>query len=75
LVVQLTKGATQSDRIIVNMVGNISPRDAGNAIKTFYESHKWVKEVKILLGGKEINVDYDQVKNKKFTKRFMGWIG
>jgi hypothetical protein len=68
LIDQLTKGATQSDRLIVNIVGNITARDAGDAIKTFYKSHK---EIKVLTGGKEIDINFDVVIKKNFTQTFM----
>jgi hypothetical protein len=68
---RLSSGAAQSDRIILNIVGNVTPRNAGDAIRDFYLKNPQTKEIKVLLGGKMINIDYGQLKDPKFLKKFM----
>jgi len=68
---RLNTANKQADRVVLNIVGNISSRYAADEIKDFYLQNPHVKEIVVLLGGKPINVRYGQVKDKKFAKRFM----
>ena len=68
---QLNVGKTQADRIILNVSGNISPRDLADGIKDFYLDNQFVKEIKVLKSGKEIRVRLGYVKEKNFTEDFM----
>jgi len=61
----------QSDRVIINIVGNITSRNAADEIKAFYLGNPHIKEIIVLKSGKPIYVDFDQVKDKKFTNKFM----
>jgi hypothetical protein len=68
---RLKKAANQADRIILNMVGKVDSRYAGDMIKEFYLQNPNIKEIKVLLGGKQIDVDHDAVSKRNFTKTFM----
>jgi hypothetical protein len=68
---RLEAGFLQADRLVLNMVGNIDSRYVADTIKDFYLRHKYIKEIKVLLGGKPIDVYYDDIVKKNFTKKFM----
>jgi hypothetical protein len=68
---RLEKGLMQADRMVLNIVGNVDSRYAADTIKDFYLRNRHIKEIKVLLGGKPINVEYDDVVKKNFTKTFM----
>jgi hypothetical protein len=68
---RLEAGSMQADRLILNIVGNVNSRYVADTIKDFYLRHKYIKEIKVLLGGKPINVRCGQLKDRKFTKKFM----
>jgi hypothetical protein len=68
---RLNSGAEQSDRIILNIVGNVTSRNAGDAIQKFYLKNPQIKEIKVLLGGKMIDIRYGQVREAKFIDSFM----
>ena len=70
---RLKAGSLQADRMVLNMVGNIDSRYVADTIKDFYFRHKYIKEIKVLLGGKPIDVRYGQVQDKKFVDLFMRW--
>ncbi|MDR0714077.1 MAG: hypothetical protein LBF89_07465 [Bacteroidales bacterium] len=68
---RLYKGSLQADRIVLNIVGNVDSRYVADTIKKFYLRNKHIKEIKVLLGGKPIDVRFGQLQDKKFTKKFM----
>ena len=70
VVKQLNKAKAQSDRIILNVVGNISPRNLADGIQTFYENNPQVREIKVLKGGKEINVNARDASRRSFINDF-----
>jgi hypothetical protein len=53
------------------MVGNVDSRYVADTIKTFYLSHKQIKEIKVLLGGKPIEIYKNQIERKDFIRTFM----
>jgi len=61
----------QSDRVVLNIVGNATSRYVADEIKGFYLRNSHIKEIIVLKGGKPFYVDYDQTKDKKFAKKFM----
>ena len=63
----------QADRMVLNIVGNVDSRYVADTIRNFYLRNKRVKEIKVLLGGKAIDVRYGQVKEKRFVNLFMKW--
>jgi hypothetical protein len=67
----LTKAKSQADRIVLNIVGNITSRNAAETIKTFYENNPQINEIIVLKGGKEINIFKNQVSRKRFVDEFM----
>jgi hypothetical protein len=69
---RLEKGFLQSDRIVLNIVGNVDSRYVADTIKDFYLRNRHIKEIKTLLSGKPIDVKYKHVIQKNFTKTFMG---
>jgi len=68
---RLNAANEQSDRIVLNIVGNATPRYVAGEIKGFYENNPHIKEIIVLKGGKPIYVDYRHVKRSNFTKTFM----
>jgi hypothetical protein len=71
---RLNTGSLQSDRIILNIVGQASSRYVASTIKNFYLRNKHIKEIKVLLGGKPIDIYRNQIERKNFIKMFMdGW--
>jgi hypothetical protein len=68
---RLSTGSLQSDRIILNIVGRANSRYVADTIKKFYQRNRHIKEIKVLLGGKPIDVRYGQLQDRKFTKKFM----
>ena len=68
---RLEKAIQQSNRLVLNIVGNASSRYVADEIQDFYLKNPHIQEVIVLLGGKPIYVKYGQVKDKKFTKSFM----
>jgi hypothetical protein len=57
--------------MVLNMVGNVDSRYVADTIKDFYFRHRHIKEIKVLLRGKPIDVRYKHVIQKNFTKTFM----
>ncbi|MDR0738280.1 MAG: hypothetical protein LBF39_04295 [Prevotellaceae bacterium] len=70
---RLEKASLQSDRIILNIVGNVDSRYVADTIKDFYLQNRHIKAIKVLLGGKPIDVRYGHVQNRKFVDLFMRW--
>jgi hypothetical protein len=70
---RLEKGLMQADRMVLNIVGNVDSRYVADTIRNFYLKNQRVKEIKVLLGGKAIDVRYGQVKEKRFVDLFMKW--
>jgi len=69
---RLEKASKQSDRVVLNIVGNITSRNAAEKIKDFYLENSHVREIIVLKSGKPIVVRYGQVKdNKRFVSDFM----
>jgi hypothetical protein len=68
---RLDVGVTQSDRLVLNIVGNVDSRYVADTIKDFYLSHKQIKEIKVLLGGKPIDINYEEVVKNNFVRTFM----
>jgi hypothetical protein len=68
---RLEAGSMQADRIILNIVGNVNSRYVADTIKDFYLKNKQIKEIKVLLGGKPIDVILKRVKKKDFIWLFM----
>jgi len=68
---RLNKANEQTDRIVLNIVGNITSRTAADRIQNFYLKNPQVKEVIVLKSGKPIYVDYEHAKRKNFGKTFM----
>ena len=67
----LEKANEQADRIVLNIVGNITSRNVADEIKDFYLNNPHIREIVVLLGGKPIYVKYKHVARKNFTKTFM----
>ena len=61
----------QANRIILNIIGNISSRNAAGEIRSFYLKNPHIQEIIVLIGGKPIYVKYKHVKQQSFTKIFM----
>jgi hypothetical protein len=70
---RLEKGFLQSDRLVLNIVGNVDSRYVADTIKDFYLRNRHVKEIKVLLGGKPIDIRYGHAQDKKFVDLFMRW--
>ena len=68
---RLEKASEQADRVVLNIVGNITSRNAADKIRSFYLNSPHVKEVIALKGGKPIYVRYKQVTQKEFVDSFM----
>jgi hypothetical protein len=68
---RLEKGFLQADRMVLNIVGNADSRYIADTIKDFYLKNKEMKEIKVLLGGKPIDVTMKRVKKKDFIRLFM----
>jgi hypothetical protein len=68
---RLAEGALQADRIVLNIVGNVDSRYVADTIKKFYLRNKYIREIKVLLGGKPIDVTMKRVKTKGFIQLFM----
>ncbi|MDR3184413.1 MAG: hypothetical protein LBT49_03305 [Prevotellaceae bacterium] len=68
---RLNTGSLQSDRIILNIVGGASSRYVANTVKRFYLRNRHIKEIKVLLSGKPIEVYRNQIERNDFTKNFM----
>jgi hypothetical protein len=68
---RLKKGVMQADRMVLNIVGNVDSRYVADTIKDFYLKNKQIKEIKVLLGGKPIDVILKRVKRKDFIWLFM----
>jgi hypothetical protein len=68
---RLIDASKQADRIVLNMVGNVDSRYVAGTIKDFYLNNRQIKEIKVLLGGKPIDVYRNQIERKDFLKNFM----
>jgi hypothetical protein len=68
---RLNTGLLQSDRIVLNIVGHANSRYVADTIKKFYEKNRYIKEIKVLLGRKPIDIYRNQIERKDFTKTFM----
>jgi hypothetical protein len=68
---RLEAGSMQADRIILNIVGNVNSRYVADTIKDFYLKNKEIKEIKVLLGGKPISINYEEVIKKNFRRTFI----
>jgi hypothetical protein len=68
---RLDTGVLQSERIILNIVGRANSRYVADTIKKFYMRNKCIKEIKVLLGRKPIDVTMKRVKKKDFVWLFM----
>jgi hypothetical protein len=55
----------------LNIVGNVNSRYVADTIKDFYLKNRQIKEIKVLLGGKSIDVNYEEVIKKNFIRTFM----
>jgi hypothetical protein len=69
---RLQAGSLQADRIVLNIVGNVDSRYVADTIKKFYLQNRQIRDIKVLLGGKPIDIKYKHVSQKNFTKTFMG---
>ncbi|MDR2801816.1 MAG: hypothetical protein LBB31_01190, partial [Prevotellaceae bacterium] len=61
---RLEKGSLQANRIVINIVGNVDSRYVADTIKDFYLNNRYIKEIKVLFGGKPIDVTMKRVKKK-----------
>jgi hypothetical protein len=68
---RLEKANEQSDRVVLNIVGNITSRNAAGEIRSFYLNNPHIKEIIVLKSGKPMPVDYRHVTRKSFTQTFM----
>jgi len=68
---RLNTAGEQSDRVVLNMVGNATSRYVAGEIRSFYLKNPHVKEIIVLKGGKPIYVKYKYVRQQSFTKIFM----
>ena len=68
---RLYVASTQSDRIVINIVGNATSRYVADEIKDFYQQNPQIKEIIVLKSGKPIYVDYRHANKKNFVKTFM----
>ena len=68
---RLEKASMQTDRIVLNIVGNVSSRYVADEIKDFYLNNPHIREIIVLRGGKPIYVRYGQVTQKDFVEHFM----
>jgi hypothetical protein len=68
---RLNAANEQSNRFVLNIVGNATSRYVADEIKGFYLRNPHIKEVIVLKGGKPIYVKYEHVTRKTFVKTFM----
>jgi len=68
---RLNAANEQTDRIVLNIVGNSSSRYVSDEIRGFYLSNPHIKEIIVLKGGKPIYIRYEHVAKKNFTRTFM----
>jgi len=68
---RLNTANKQADRVVLNIVGNISSRYAADEIKDFYLQNPHIKEIIVLKSGTPIYVKQEHVKRKNFTQTFM----
>ena len=68
---RLNAANEQSDRVVINIVGNITARNVAGEIKAFYLENPHIKEIIVLKGGKLISVNYKYINRKNFKKIFM----
>ena len=61
----------QTDRFVLNIVGNATSRFIADEIKNFYLNNPHVKEIIVLKAGKQIGITYDEVRKKIFIQTFM----
>lgn len=67
---RLMEASTQSDRVILDIVGIDNGRDVANNIKWFFENNNSVKEVLILKNKRIIATNRQQALYKNFEKSF-----
>ena len=67
---RLRKGATQAERVIVDVIGTDDPRYIASTIGTAFEQNKELSEVILLKGSREVKVRRREVEHKLFFEKF-----
>lgn len=66
----LAKGASQSDRIVVDIIGTNDVRYISQEVKFAFQQNKDLKEIILLKGSREISVVRKNLKSKDYEKKF-----
>ena len=66
----LSKGASQSDRIVIDIIGTNDVRYISREVKFAFQQNKDLKEILLLKGNRVININKQDATSKGYENKF-----